>query len=129
MKFYYRYVATYHNETLIGTNVGTMLTAEEPTAEVINLTWDNLQKYYSEDGLSYKFNIWNFKRGRRVSFFLEKVFLKKDERDIKEWKEDLNIQIKITYREYTPTIAEVLNWHEMEKVAIYLKEKGIKIER
>lgn len=129
MKFYYRYVATYHNGTLIGTNVGRMLTAKEPTAEVINLTWDNLQKYYSEDGLSYKFNIWNFKRGRRVSFFLEKLFLKKDERDVKEWKEDLNIQIKITYKEYTPTIAEVLNWHEMEKVALYLKEKGIKIER
>lgn len=129
MKFYYRYVATYHNGTLIGTNVGRMLTAEEPTAEVIDLTWDNLQKYYSEDGLSYKFNIWNFKKGRRVSFFLEKFFLKKDERDVKEWKEDLNIQIKITYAEYTPTIAEVLNWHEMEKVALYLKEKGIKIER
>ena len=58
MKFYYRYVTTYHNGTLIGTNVGRMLTAEEPTAEVIDLTWDNLQKYYSEDGLSYKFNIW-----------------------------------------------------------------------
>ena len=127
MKFYYAYHTTYHNDTRIGTNISKILVDEEPKAETTVLTWENLEEYYRENGLFCKFNIWNFKKGRKVSFFIDSFFLKKDERDVKEWKEELNISIKTTYREYNPCIADVLKWHDAEKAIAYLNERGLKI--
>lgn len=128
MKFYYRYVDTYHNNTLIGCELGKILTDIEPTTETINITWDNLDEMYQKFGINCHFNIWNFKKGRRVSFLNDGFFLSKDERDVKEWKHpDLNIKIEISYREYNPSIAEVLKWYDAEKAIAYLNEKGLKI--
>ena len=127
MKFYYVYNTTYHNNTRIGTCISKMLTSDEPKATTTLLTWDNLEEYYHKHGLSCKFNIWNFKKGRRVSFFIDTFFPKKDERDVKEWKEELNIRIETTYREFNPSVAEVLKWHDAEKAIAYLNEKGLKI--
>ena len=127
MKFYYVYYTTYHNGTCIGTDVGKILTDEEPKEEAIELTWQTLNDWYKKNGVFCMFNIWHFNKGRRVSFFHEGLFPKKNERDIKEWKEELNIKIKVTYKEFCPCIAEVLKWHESEKAIIYLNEKGLKI--
>lgn len=128
MKFYYRYTTTYHNDTRIGCEAGRMLTDIEPTAETIHITWDNLNEMYQKLGIGCKFNIWNFKKGRIVSFFTDGFFPKKDERDVKEWKHpNLNIRMEITYREYNPSIAEVLKWHDAEKAIAYLNERGLKI--
>lgn len=127
MKFYYVYNTTYHNDTRIGTCIGEILVNEVPKAKTTILTWENLEENYHKNGLCYKFNIWNFKKGRRVSFFLDKFFPKKDERDVKEWKEELNIRIETTYKEFNPCIADVLKWHETEKAIAYLNERGLKI--
>lgn len=130
MKFYYRYVDTYHNNTHIGCELGKILTDIEPTTETFNITWDNLNEMYQKLGINCKFNIWHFKKGRRVSFFTDGFFLSKDERDVKEWKHpDLNIKIEISYSEYNPSIAEVLKWYDAEKAIAYLNEKGLKINK
>ena len=86
MKFYYVYTTTYHNDTRIGTCVSKILVNEVPKAKTTILTWDNLEENYRKNGLLYKFNIWNCKKGRRVSFFLETLFY---EKDVKERKEEI----------------------------------------
>lgn len=127
MKFYYVTSSTYHNDTLIGHCGCKALLAEEPQTTTDILTWDNIEEYYNKNGMSCKFNIWSFKKGRVVSFFLDRFFPRKNERDVKEWKEELNIKIVTTYREFSPSIAEVLKWHDAEKAIAYLNERGLKI--
>lgn len=124
MKFYYVYNTTYHNDTRIGTCISKILVNEVPKAKTTILTWDNLEENYRKNGLSYKFNIWNCKKGRRVSFFLDTLFC---EKDVKEWKEELNIRIETTYKEFSPCIADVLKWHDIENAIAYLNERGLKI--
>lgn len=124
MKFYYVYNTTYHNDTRIGTCISKILVNEVPKAKTTILTWDNLEENYRKNGLLYKFNIWNCKKGRRVSFFLDTLFC---EKDVKEWKEELNIRIETTYKEFSPCIADVLKWHDIENAIAYLNEKGLKI--
>ena len=124
MKFYYVYTTTYHNNTRIGTCISKILVNEVPKAKTTILTWDNLEENYRKNGLLYKFNIWNCKKGRRVSFFLDTLFC---EKDVKEWKEELNIRIETTYKEFSPCIADVLKWHDIENAIAYLNERGLKI--
>lgn len=124
MKFYYVYNTTYHNDTRIGTCISKILVNEAPKAKTTILTWDNLEENYRKNGLLYKFNIWNCKKGRRVSFFLDTLFC---EKDVKEWKEELNIRIETTYKEFSPCIADVLKWHDIENAIAYLNERGLKI--
>ena len=124
MKFYYVYTTTYHNDTRIGTCISKILVNEVPKAKTTILTWDNLEENYRKNGLLYKFNIWNCKKGRRVSFFLDTLFC---EKDVKEWKEELNIRIETTYKEFSPCIADVLKWHDIENAIAYLNERGLKI--
>ena len=124
MKFYYVYNTTYHNDTRIGTCISKILVNEAPKAKTTILTWDNLEENYRKNGLLYKFNIWNCKKGRRVSFFLDSLVY---EKDVKEWKEELNIRIETTYKEFSPCIADVLKWHDIENAIAYLNERGLKI--
>ena len=124
MKFYYVYNTTYHNDTRIGTCISKILVNEVPKAKTTILTWDNLEENYRKNGLLYKFNIWNCKKGRRVSFFLDTLVY---EKDVKEWKEELNIRIETTYKEFSPCIADVLKWHDIENAIAYLNERGLKI--
>lgn len=129
MKFYYAYHTTYHNNTRIGTIVGELLTDETPVEENTLLTWDTLDDYYKTHGLFCKFNVWNFNKGHRVSFFHDNLFPKKDERDVKEWKtKNLNIRVEVTYQEFNPSIEKVLKWHDSEKAIIYLNERGLNVK-
>lgn len=126
MKFYHTYATTYHHGKEIGTTVGKMLTDQKVDTEVYNITWDNISEMYQKLGLECSFNVWNLKKGRRVSFFTENIIPRKHERDVKEWKEkDLDIVVKITYSEWKPSIEQVLKWHDTEKAIAYLKEKGL----
>ena len=43
---------------------------------------------------------------------------------IKQWKEELNIEIKTTWIEYKPTINELLNFYDGDKAIQYLVECG-----
>lgn len=130
MEFYYIRYKTYHNDTLINSTSGsTILTDVEPQDNTIYLNWENLEKYYSEDGFFYPFEIWNFKKGRRISFWSGHLFPRnKDERDVKEWREELNVRIEVTYKKFKPSIEDVLKWHNVDKAIAYLNEKGLKIK-
>lgn len=44
---------------------------------------------------------------------------------MKQWKEELNIEIKTTWTEYKPTINELLNFHDGDKAIQYLVERGL----
>lgn len=43
----------------------------------------------------------------------------------KQWKEELNIEIKTTWTEYKPTINELLNFRDGDKAIQYLVERGL----
>ena len=101
MKYYTIYAETYHNGKLIGIQCGgTCLTEKElPKEETFVLTWDNLSEMQQKLNCMCDFNIWNFKKGRMISFFDCKMF-DKNTWDIKEWKEEkLNIEIKVYNKE------------------------------
>ena len=129
LKFYSIAYKTYHNDTYIDTHYGKTL-AEEGTVkdEIIQIDWDNLSEMYRKYSLALPFNIWNFKKGRLVSFFVGNFF-KKDFQDIKEWKSPLNIWVKVEYTDITDSMSidEVLKWHNAEKAIQFLNERNLKI--
>ena len=131
MKYYTSYAETYHNGQLIGIqNGGHCLTENElPKEETFVLTWENLSEMYHKLNLMCDFNIWNFKKGRLVSFFVDNPF-KKNFRDVKEWKTKLDIMVKIEYTDISNSmsIEDVLKWHDAEKAIQYLNERNLKIK-
>lgn len=123
MKYYTTYAKTYHNGELIGVQGGGhCLTEEElPKEEVFTITWENLSQMYQNLNLLCDFNIWNFKKGRRVSFFNAKLF-DKNTWDIKEWKEELNIEVRVYHTEKNASF-EDLKHFDAVKVKKYLDER------
>ena len=130
LKFYAVHYKTYNNGTYIDTHYAETL-KEEGTVknETIQINWNNLSEMYHKYNLALPFNVWNFKKGRRVSFFVGNPF-KKDFRDIKEWKTRLNITLEIEYIDISnsKSIEEVLKWHDAEKAIQYLNERNLKIK-
>ena len=45
--------------------------------------------------------------------------------NIKQWKDDLDIEIKTTWREYKPSIKEIMNFRDSDKAIQYLVERGL----
>ena len=130
LKFYSITYKTYNNGTYIGTNYGKTLKEEsEVKDELILINWDNLSEMYHKYSLSLPFNIWNFKKGRLVSFFVGNPF-KKDFRDIKEWKTKLDITVKVEYKDISSSMSleDILKWHDAEKAIQYLNERNLKIK-
>lgn len=132
LKFYRTYFHTYNKGHLIGTHSGKTLANEDekPKEETIEFTWENLQSLYSKYGILTSFSLWNFKKGRIISFFTDSlIFVKPWEKDIKEWKEkELDLTLQISVEEYMPSIQEVLNWYDSEKAIQYLKERGLSVK-
>ena len=124
MKYYRCCAETYHNGKLIGAkNFGGRLTEKElPAKEKFILTWENLSEMYNKLDLLCDFNVWNFKKGRRVSFFGFRLF-DKNTWDIKEWKEELNVEVKVYYLERNATV-EDLKYFDAVQVKKYLDERG-----
>lgn len=121
--YYKTYVKGYH----IGSEVAKLVTEEVPHADKIVFTWENLAEMYKKYGCQVRFNIWNMRRGRRISFFDAEIRNRKTW-DIKEWKEHfLDLTLEIEYREYTPTIDEVTKWYDGDKAIQYLTERGLAI--
>ena len=130
LKFYSIAYKTYNNGTYIDTHYSRTLKEESKVKnDFISINWDNLSEIYHKYGLSLPFNIWNFKKGRLVSFFDGNPF-KKDFRDIKEWKTKLNITVKVEYTDITHlmSIDEVLKWYDAEKAIQFLTERKLKIK-
>ena len=113
MKYYRCCAETYHNGKLIGAqNGGGRLTEKElPAKEKFILTWENLSEMYNKLDLLCDFNVWNFKKGRRVSFFGCRLF-DKNTWDIKEWKEELNVEVKVYYLKRNATVEDLKYFDE-----------------
>ena len=129
LKFYAIHYKTYNNGTYIDTRYAETLKEESKIKDdLIFINWDNLSEMYHKYSLALPFNIWNFKKGRRVSFFEGNPF-KKDFQDIKEWKTKLDIMVKVEYIDISNSmsIQDVLKWHDAEKAIQYLNERGLKI--
>lgn len=130
LKFYSIAYKTYNNGTYISTHYARTLKEEsEVKDDLVFINWDNLSEMYRKYGLSVPFNIWNFKKGRLVSFFDGNPF-RKDFRDVKEWKAKLDIMIKIEYTDVSNSMSidDVLKWHDAEKAIQYLNERNLKIK-
>lgn len=129
LKFYRIVYYTYHNDAEVGVKTGRALIdeTEVPPEKTIDITWENLTEIYQQYGGVFPWNIWNFKRGRIVSFFDAKI-LNKNTWDIKEWKSPLNMKLTIQYKEMTPpSIDEVLKWYDSTKAIQYLREHGLTV--
>lgn len=131
MEFYNVITKTINKGHCVGRTYGTALLEEEPKNKIEKVSWENLEEQYAKYGINLSFNVWNLKKGRAVSFFIDKMtpfFLKEWEKDIKEWKEPLDITIEIVYEKKTyMTIEKVLKWHDIEKAVQYLKERGLTV--
>ena len=127
MLHYYRVLfTTYNNEVKVGNTSGFIIADENEIKEkTIPITWENLEEVYYNYGLSVPFNIWNFKRGRVISFF-EGGLTDKNRRDIKEWKTpELNMKLVITYEVCRCSLNDIINYWDSEKAIQYLRERNL----
>lgn len=128
LQFYHQYLETYRNGELMQKRHSLILIEEEKESShnySFNLTWNNLDDFYHDFGFYLPFNIWNFNKGRRISFF-NFSFFNSNTWDIKEWKtKDLNIVAKFSTKKATVSLSEILKWHDSDKAIQYLKERGL----
>ena len=129
MEFYQHRVTVYRNNKQVDhPYCYTELWDTTPQDKTIHLTWDNLNEYYANHGLSLCFNVWNLKRGRLVSFFNARLF-DKNTHDIKEWKMPLDLIVKHEYTLRPSVSMDYLLKFPVSKVTQYLQEHGLKIEK
>ena len=123
LNYYFTYYTTKLNGEVISTEMGSRICSEEEAKdEVISINWDNLKDFYNRYGLVCGFNVWNTKKGRRISLF-GKAFS-----DCKEWKHsETGLTFEITHRMYEPSIQTILDWHDQRKAIQYLNERNFKI--
>ena len=132
LKFYHCHSETFYKGELIGkSRRGTMLVDDKTihNHEVV-LTWDNIEEKYQEYGgsCSFYFTLYKTKKGLKINWFgtALKNFFKKDYYTIKQWKmPELNITVKIYYKEFTPSLQAIFNWYDSEKASQYLKENNL----
>lgn len=130
MKFYTIYYMTYHNGKRVDFKTGQILCDESKVDNWrVKFTWENLTELYEKIGCHCCFNIWDFKRGRLVSFFNDDNVLpwsKDFHHDVKEWKTpDLDIEVECEWVERHPSLDQIFEWHDGEKAMKYLLERGI----
>ena len=130
LKFYHCYGKTYHKGKLYDIQGNTTIAAEEKEIKncTINITWDNLSDIYSKYCNYLPFSIWYFKKGRIISWYNSTPidWIKGEYRDIKERKTpDLDITLEICYKEFTPSLQELFNWHDAKLATQYIKENNL----
>lgn len=87
--------------------------------DVIKINWNNVEQEIYKIGLHLPFGITKRRKGLQL-FFWDDLFT-----NVKQWKEELNIEIKTTWTEYKPTINELLNFRDGDKAIQYLVERGL----
>ena len=129
LKFYHVKCTTYVNGIERGTNYGhkTLMEEEEAKDCSIVATWENITEFYYNHALSSCFQLYNFKRGKYLSFEDFNLF-KRQTWDIAQWRHpEMKIELKFHYVEVHPSINEILRYHNGEKAMQYLLERGIGI--
>lgn len=126
LRYYQILYTTYKNDVNVGVSRGFAIIDEnEVKEETIPITWENLEQVYWDYGPSLSFNIWNFKRGRILSFY-EGIFRDKNRRDIKEWKTPtLDMKLVITYKATHCTLNDIINYWDSDKAIQYLRERNL----
>ena len=97
------------------------LCENHPNTDVIKINWENIEKeiYKFDPWFIFPFGITKRRKGLQL-FFWDDMFT-----NIKQWKDDLDIEIKTTWQEYKPTINELLNFRDGDKAIQYLVERGL----
>lgn len=90
-----------------------------PDADVININWDSAEREIYKLGLCLPFGITKRRKGLKL-FFWDDLFT-----SVKQWKEDLDIEIKTTWKEYQPSIKMLMNFYDSDKAIQYLAERGL----
>lgn len=129
LEFYFCSIETFHNGVSWGKNRGRCLIDETQVNDHdILVNWDNLTTIYSQYALLLPFSIYNFKKGRRISPFtsLTKALFNKKYRNVVEWKTDNpNLLLRIEFTKIKPKLQDILEWHEIDKVHLYLKQHNL----
>lgn len=90
-----------------------------PDTDVININWNNAEEEIQKLDIWLPFGITKRRKGLKL-FFWDDIFT-----NVKQWKDDLDIEIKTTWREYKPTIKEIMKFHDSDKAIQYLVERGL----
>lgn len=90
-----------------------------PETEIININWRNAETEINKLNIWLPFGITKTRRGLKL-FFWDDLFM-----NMKQWKDDLNIEIKTTWTEYKPTIKEIMDFRDSDKAIQYLVERGL----
>ena len=93
-----------------------------PNENIIKVNWDNAEEEILKIKNVYPilpFEIIKKRKGLKL-FFWNNLFL-----NVKQWKEDLNIEITTTWKEYQPSIKMLMNFYDSDKAIQYLAERGL----
>lgn len=89
-----------------------------PDTGIININWDNAEEEICKLDVWLPFGITKTRKGLQL-FFHDYLF-----KNVKQWKEDLDIEIKTSWREYKPSLEEIMNFKDSDKTIQYLVERG-----
>lgn len=92
---------------------------KHPNTDIININWDNAEEEICKLDIWLPFSITKRRKGLKL-FFWNDMFT-----NVKQWKDDLDIEIKTTWQEYKPTIKEIMNFRDSDKAIQYLVERGL----
>lgn len=95
------------------------ISESHPGTDVIKINWDNAEEEIQKLGLCLPFGITKRRKGLKL-FFWNNLFF-----NVKQWKEDLNIEITTTWKEYQPSIKMLMNFYDSDKAIQYLAERGL----
>lgn len=126
LKFYCIHYTTYYKDKEIACRTATHLCDESEVDNWrVKVTWDNLAELWEQiGGFHCGFTIWNFKRGRQLSFAESWPW-----QEPKEWKHaDPQVEIECCWSERKVSIHDVMKWHDSEKAMQYLAERNLRIE-
>lgn len=93
-----------------------------PNENIIKVNWNNAEEEILKIKNVYPilpFEIIRKRKGLKL-FFWNNLFL-----NVKQWKEDLNIEITTTWKEYQPSIKMLMNFYDSDKAIQYLAERGL----
>lgn len=97
------------------------ISESHPGTDVIKINWDNAEEEIQKLGLCLPFGIMKRRKGLKL-FFWNDLFT-----NVKQWKEYLDIEIKTSWREYKPTIKEIMDFKDSDKSIQYLVERGLNV--
>lgn len=92
-----------------------------PNENIIKVNWDNAEEEILKIKNVYPilpFEIIKKRKGLQL-FFHDYLF-----KNVKQWKEDLDVEIKTSWREYKPSLKEIMNFKDSDKAIQYLVERG-----